>query len=271
MRVIRWVEIPEARQLAGLGKKLSRPAQARLQWMLFYFFNGRNAARTCRHFGISRQTFYRWKRRFDRHDLSTLEGRSHRPRRVRQPTWPPDCAERVLALRQQYPRWGKDKLAVLLRGEKCIVSTSMGGRIHHLTGNHTLFSPQQHRQLIFAPARVLLAERQNTFRAIRRPGWLAHPTGPMRAPFQGAEIVTVKAAFPAIKRLSADPKVTAGPRRIPAVEEIEQHPLKPRLRGPTQLLPEARQLAGLGNLNPPDYSHPDTLPSVTNHSERAQD
>src|SRR5258708_21813855 len=92
----------------------------------------------------------------------------------------------------------------------------------------------------------------------------------MRAPFQGAEIVTVKAALPAIKRLSADPKVTAGPRRIPAVEEIEQHPLKPRLRGQTQLLPEARQLAGLGNLNPPDYSHPDTLPSVTNHSERAQ-
>jgi len=41
--------------------------------MLFYFFNGRNGVRTCRHFGISRQTFYRWKRRFDRHDLTTLE------------------------------------------------------------------------------------------------------------------------------------------------------------------------------------------------------
>ena len=27
--------------------------------MLFYFFNGRNALRTCRHFGISRQTFHR--------------------------------------------------------------------------------------------------------------------------------------------------------------------------------------------------------------------
>jgi transposase-like protein len=25
----------------------------------------RNIARTCRHFGISRQAFYRWKRRFD--------------------------------------------------------------------------------------------------------------------------------------------------------------------------------------------------------------
>src|SRR5712691_12942880 len=129
MSQIRWDELSEARQLARLGKGLSRAARTRLQWMLFYLFNGRNAARTCRHFGISRQTFYRWKRRFDRHDLSTLEGHSHRPRRVRQPTWPPDLAERVLALRKQYPRWGKDKLGVLLRKGKGAVSTSMVGRI----------------------------------------------------------------------------------------------------------------------------------------------
>jgi putative transposase len=129
MDKIRWYELPEARQLASLGKGLSKAARQRLQWMLFYYFNGRNVARTCRHFGISRQTFYRWKRRFDRHDLTTLEGHSHRPRIVRQPTWTVELAERVLALRKQYPRWGKDKLAVLLRRENCIVSTSMVGRI----------------------------------------------------------------------------------------------------------------------------------------------
>jgi hypothetical protein len=38
---------------------LSRAGETRLQWMLFYFFNGRNAQRTRRQFGISRQTFYR--------------------------------------------------------------------------------------------------------------------------------------------------------------------------------------------------------------------
>ena len=129
MSEIGWGDLPEARQLARLRKSLSRAAQGRLQWMLFYFFNGRNAARTCRRFAISRQTFYRWKRRFNRHDLSTLEERSHRPRSVRQPTWAPALAERVLSLRQQYPRWGKDKLVVLLAREKCRVSTSMVGRI----------------------------------------------------------------------------------------------------------------------------------------------
>ena len=129
MDKIRWYELPEARQLASLGKQVSKTAQQRLQWMLFYFFNGRDAARTCRHFGISRQTFYRWKRRFDRHDLSTLEGHSHRPKKVRQPMWTRELAERVLALRKEYPRWGKDKLVVLLRREQCSVSTSMVGRI----------------------------------------------------------------------------------------------------------------------------------------------
>jgi transposase InsO family protein len=97
--------------------------------MLFYYFNGRNVRRTCRHFGISRQTFYRWKRRFDRHDLTTLEARSHRPRKVRQPTWTAELSERVLSLRKQYPRWGKDKLVVLLRREHLAASTSMVGRI----------------------------------------------------------------------------------------------------------------------------------------------
>jgi putative transposase len=129
MSQIRWDELSEGRQLARLGKSLRRAAQTRLQWMLFYLFSGRNAARTCRHFGISRQTFYRWWRRFDRHDLTTLEERSHRPCKVRQPTWTAVLAERVLALRKEYPCWGKDKLVILLAREKIYVSVSMVGRI----------------------------------------------------------------------------------------------------------------------------------------------
>src|SRR5216683_1951299 len=174
MRALRWDEVSEARQLARLGKKVSRAAQGRLQWMLFYFFNGRNAARTCCRFGISRQTFYRWKRRFDRHDLSTLEGHSQRPRRVRQPTWAPDLAERVLALRKQYPRWGKDKLVVLLRKEKCAVSTSMVGRIlAHLKQRGVLHEPLR-------PEALRLVRRKLRHRpwAMRKPKyWLIQQPG----------------------------------------------------------------------------------------------
>ena len=165
MRAIRWVEVPEARQLAGLGKSVSRAAQTRLQWMLFYFFNGRNVRRTCRHFGISRQTFYRWKRRFSRHDLTTLEERSHRPHKVRKPTWAAELAERVLSLRKQYPRWGKDKLVVLLRRQRRSVSTSMVGRIlADLKRRGTLHEPPR-----AAVLRQVRRKLRNRPWAIRKP------------------------------------------------------------------------------------------------------
>ncbi len=49
--------------------------------------------------------------------LQTLEDdrRPRRPRRIRQPQTPPLLVARIRALREQYPRWGKAKLAVLLR------------------------------------------------------------------------------------------------------------------------------------------------------------
>src|SRR5580692_103234 len=119
-------------RLARTGVELSREARVRLAWMDFYR-ESHNAARTCRHFGISRQTFYRWQRRYDPFDLSTLESRSHRPRRQRQPTWTFPLQEKVLTLRLQFPRWGKDKLAVLLRRQRLLVSTSMGGPHSHPT------------------------------------------------------------------------------------------------------------------------------------------
>jgi transposase InsO family protein len=84
---------------------------------------------TCRYFGISRQTFYRWKQRYDPQQLTTLEDRSHRPLRRRRPTWTAAQAEQVRQLRERYPRWGKDKLAVLLRGQGWPVSVSRVGRI----------------------------------------------------------------------------------------------------------------------------------------------
>lgn len=121
--------VPHARRLAAVGPELSREARQRLKWMDHYRTHRENVARTCRYFGISRQTFYRWKRRYAPGDLTSLEARSHRPKRRRQPTWSPALAQEVLALRRQYPRWGKDKLAVLLRRAGTPVSTSMVGRI----------------------------------------------------------------------------------------------------------------------------------------------
>lgn len=44
-----------------------------------------------------------------------LGNRSHRPRRVRWPTWSKELARIMLEMREDRPRWGKHKLAALLR------------------------------------------------------------------------------------------------------------------------------------------------------------
>jgi transposase InsO family protein len=91
--------------------------------------HGRSVARTARHFGFSRPTVYRWLARYDRLRLESLEDRPSRPVRRRRPTWTLAELVAVRRVRLAYPRWGKDKLRVLLRREGLCLSTSMVGRI----------------------------------------------------------------------------------------------------------------------------------------------
>lgn len=113
-----------------VGAQLSREARRRLQWMDFYAHHDRNARLTCRHFGISSATFYRWWHRYDPRRLQSLEDdrQTRRPRRVRQPQTAPTLVARIKALREQYPRWGKAKLHALLRREGLATSGSTVGR-----------------------------------------------------------------------------------------------------------------------------------------------
>ena len=58
-----WLNIPRSVS-AVRALELSKEAKHRLRMMQWYDEHGRNAALTCRHFGISRDTFYRWWRRY---------------------------------------------------------------------------------------------------------------------------------------------------------------------------------------------------------------
>lgn len=120
VRVVGWIE--------G-GASLSHRARARLALVDWHRAHGANVSRTARHFGFSRPTVYRWLARYDRFRLETLEDRSSRPRRRRRPTWTTAELVAVRELRARYPRWGKDKLRVLLRRDGLLLSASMIGRI----------------------------------------------------------------------------------------------------------------------------------------------
>ncbi len=120
---------PQARRLR-VAPEVSPEARRRLHWMDYYEAHGRNAAQTCRHFDISRETFYRWRRRYDPRRLRTLEDdrQTRRPRRVRQPQTPLALVAAIRRLREAHPRWGKLKLVVLLRKEGWTVSSATVGR-----------------------------------------------------------------------------------------------------------------------------------------------
>lgn len=90
---------------------LSKQAKLRLKW-LDYYRKTKNVSLTCRHFGISRQLFYFWKKKYDPYNLSTLEDKDRTPKRKRQREITPEQERRVVALRKQYIRYGKEKLAI---------------------------------------------------------------------------------------------------------------------------------------------------------------
>jgi len=128
MKIVSGI-VPGASRLARLQVELSKKARQRLKWFDYYNSHGQNARLTCRYFGISPQTFYRWKRRYNPWHLESLEDRSRCPKHLRQPTASVELVEVVLRLRETYPRWGKDKLVVLVRKEGFSCSISMVGRI----------------------------------------------------------------------------------------------------------------------------------------------
>lgn len=151
------------RELVRRGE-ITAEAARKLRWMDHYRKN-RNARLTCRYFGISPKTFYRWWNRFDPYDLTTLEEESRRPGHVRQPQTPAAVVEAILELRTQYPRWGKKKLVVLLARKGLKVSASTVGRVmNRLKARGVLVEP-----LNVTQAKLARRRRRKPRYAVRKP------------------------------------------------------------------------------------------------------
>lgn len=155
--------IPGSLRLRKHTADISREAQRRVKWFDYYYAHGQNGRLTCRYFGISPQTFYRWKRRYNPQRLQTLESLSCRPRHTRKPTWSVELARMVLELREENPRWGKEKLADLLHDKGYKVSVSMVGRIlRRLKDSGVLIEP------VPTPVSASRRQRKRPY-AVRKP------------------------------------------------------------------------------------------------------
>src|ERR1035437_2945475 len=111
------------RKIAEL-QRLSRAARGRLEWIIYWETNRKDVAKTARHFGISRKTFYKWSARFGKNFLRGLEDESRTRHRKRTRQYTPRQYEGVMFLRRQHIRYGKMKLLVLYRQHRSEEHTS---------------------------------------------------------------------------------------------------------------------------------------------------
>ena len=96
--------------------------------------SSRSVARTCRHFGISRKTFYKWKRRYAEHGAAGLGDRPRTPHRSPRAT-PREVVTKILYLRQHY-HFGPGKIADYLKRFHGV--SVAGSSVHRILGRHGL-------------------------------------------------------------------------------------------------------------------------------------
>jgi transposase InsO family protein len=108
---------------------LSKGAKKRLKW-IDYYRKHKNKRKTCRYFGISPTTFYKWLIRYEKMGLKGLEEKSRRPKTFRKSKIPLETIFLITSLRKKHPSWSKYKLEVILRRDYGIkLSSSSIGRI----------------------------------------------------------------------------------------------------------------------------------------------
>ena len=126
---IRKARLPGVTRLARLPAEPTETAARRLKVIEWYQGHDSKVRLTARHYGFSPDTISRWARAYTVAGVPGLEPRSRRPKHVRQPTTPPEVVVRIQELREQYPRWGREKLRVLLERESIQISPKSIDRV----------------------------------------------------------------------------------------------------------------------------------------------
>ena len=103
-----------------------------------------NVSRVCRRFGLSRKSFYKWKRRRAEHGDAGLCDRPRTPQRSPRAT-ASDVVRKILYLRQQY-HFGPGRIAAYLqRFHRITIAVSSVHRILQRHGLNRLPANQKYR------------------------------------------------------------------------------------------------------------------------------
>src|SRR5688500_3794315 len=97
-----------------MGWISTSPMNQRIKFMARYLTDDTTFTALCEEFEVSRKTGYKWVNRYDAGGASALEERSRAP--LSHPhAYSDDIVNSVVAVRQEFPRWGARKLLALLQ------------------------------------------------------------------------------------------------------------------------------------------------------------
>lgn len=151
--------LPGASRIARIVSP-SKETQRRLKW-LDHYHQHKNARLTCRYFGITPKTLYKWLGRSKQLGPKGLESVSRKPHTFRQSQVPHESVTAVIRWRTKHPEFSKYKLATILKREDGIVlSPSTIGR---LLVKHRLFFPSPIAPKKVRYRRVVVKQRLNPY------------------------------------------------------------------------------------------------------------
>jgi len=111
-------------------------------------------AESCRRYGISRKTGYKWIERFKEHGSQGLLDRSRRPHHLVRST-PQEIIERILEARHHHPNWGAKKLLWLLAKQFPGMSLPPRSTVCDILKRYGLVPPIRKRRRLDHPGRPM--------------------------------------------------------------------------------------------------------------------
>ena len=153
------------------------PMEERIALFRDYDSGAFAATELCTRYGISRQTFYEWKRRRESGDNHWFEERSHAPLSCPHRT-PASIAEAVIAMRKRYPFFGPKKVRWQLEREHPGIEWPAESTIGDILKRAGLVTPSKRRRRAIAQSEIVVpATLPNDEWAIDFKGWFRTADG----------------------------------------------------------------------------------------------
>lgn len=129
-----------------------------------------NVSEACRRRDLSRQTFYEYKRRFEKHGLEGLKGLPPIPK-SHPMTTPEEHVDRLLLLSLGHPAWGCNRLSDVLKLEGVVISAPTIQNILNKQGFGTRYDRWLRLEEKAAADGVELTSEQLGFLEKQNPQW----------------------------------------------------------------------------------------------------